>query len=287
MKVKRIITGIIVFLVYAGILTLSLTVSEFAFDIFTVALAIAVGLEMSKAISTRFAKTFDQIILLNILLGYLAFALVNHFRHTGGITAYFGVLLVSIVICISVTMFGKKHSMSNAAGTILTLAYPVSFMIYILAVNYLDSPYRSSGLFFIFLIPCLTDTFAYLIGSLLKGPKLCPKISPNKTISGAIGGCVGGLLGGALLLLLSTYGIFGLSSIGTSAVTNITHYLVIGFVGSVFVQMGDLVASYVKRACKIKDFGNVLPGHGGILDRIDGMIVFSVFLFIYLNILSM
>ncbi|MCI9518905.1 MAG: phosphatidate cytidylyltransferase [Clostridia bacterium] len=286
MKFQRVITGVIIFLVYAGVLTLSLVGLNFAFDIFTVALMVGAGFEMSKAISNRYSKTYDQLILFNILLGYLVFVLVTRFKNSGGITSYFGVLFLVVIACAIYTMFSKKKTISNATGTILTLIYPISLFIYMLGINYFESPYRIAGLFFVFVIPCLTDTFAYMIGSLFKGPKLCPSVSPNKTISGAVGGLVGGLLGGAMLLLLATYGIFGLAPIGGSTVTNVVHYLTIGFCGAFFVQVGDLLASYVKRNCGIKDFGKVLPGHGGFMDRVDGMVVFSVFLFIYLNVLS-
>ena len=228
---------------------------------------VGAGFEMSKAISNRYSKTYDQLILFNILLGYLVFVLVTRFKNSGGITSYFGVLFLVVIACAIYTMFSKKKTISNATGTILTLIYPISLFIYMLGINYFESPYRIAGLFFVFVIPCLTDTFAYMIGSLFKGPKLCPSVSPNKTISGAVGGLVGGLLGGAMLLLL-------------------VHYLTIGFCGAFFVQVGDLLASYVKRNCGIKDFGKVLPGHGGFMDRVDGMVVFSVFLFIYLNVLS-
>lgn len=214
MKSKRFLTSLIILAVYAGVLTLSLTVSIFAFDIFVVALTLAAGLEVARAVSKKYSKTYDQLILINILLGYLAFVLVTNYMTSGGITAYFGVLLVTIIACVVFTMFSKKHTMSNATSTILTLAYPVSFMIYMLGLNYVAAPYRTAGLFFIFLIPCVTDTFAYLIGSVFKGPKLCPSVSPNKTVSGAIGGLIGGLLGGAVLLLLATYGVFGLAPIG-------------------------------------------------------------------------
>lgn len=283
---KRFFTSLIIIIVYLSVLALSLFVSNFFFDIFTVALMIGAGLEVSRAISNKYAKTYDQLIFVNILLGYLTFILITHYMNSGGITAYFGVLLICIIICVVYTMFSKKKTMNNAASTILTLAYPVSFMIYMLGLNYIASPFRTAALFFIFLIPCVTDTFAYLIGSIFKGPKLCPSVSPNKTISGGIGGLVGGLLGGAVLLLLATYQIFGLQPIGASTVTNVIHYLVIGLFGAFFVQAGDLIASFLKRNCGIKDFGKILPGHGGIMDRIDGMIVFAVFLFIYLNILS-
>ena len=67
---------------------------------------------------------------------------------------------------------------------------------------------------------------------------------------------------------------------------NIMHYLILGFAGALFTQLGDLIASYVKRQCEIKDFGKTLPGHGGILDRIDGMLLNAVFLYIYLMILA-
>lgn len=284
---KRFLTSIVILIVYAGTLALSLCVSNFFFDIFTVTLMLAGGLEVGKAISNKYAKTFDQLILANILFGYLTFVLITYYMNVGGITAYFGVLLISIIVCVVFTMFSKKKTMSNATSTILTLAYPVSFMIYMLALNYIDTPFRTAGLFFVFLLPCATDTFAFFIGTIFKGPKLCPSVSPNKTISGAVGGLVGGLLSGAVLLLLATYGIFGLAPIGASTVTNVIHYLVIGLVGAFFVQAGDLIASYIKRNCGIKDFGKLLPGHGGIMDRIDGMIVCSVFLFIYLNVLSM
>ncbi|MCI9031228.1 MAG: phosphatidate cytidylyltransferase [Clostridia bacterium] len=287
MKANRFLTGTIIFAVYAGVLALSLTVTVFAFDIFIVALMIGAGLEMSRAIGNRFAKSYDQLILVYVLLGYLAFVLANRFIGSGGITAYFGVLLLCIIVCVVFTMFNKNKTMSNAMSTILTLAYPVSFMVYMLGLNYLPDSFRNASLFFVFLIPCLTDTLAFLVGSTFKGPKLCPSISPNKTISGAIGGLIGGLIGGAILLLFSIYGWLGLAPIGGSTVTNIVHYLVIGTVGAVFVQSGDLIASYVKRHCAIKDFGKILPGHGGLLDRIDGMIIFSVFLFIYMNIISL
>ena len=287
MKANRFFTGAIILVIYAGVLALSLTVTTFVYDIFVVALMIGVGLEMSKALSNKFSRPYDQLILVNILLGYLAFILVNNFSKSGGITAYFGVLLVCIIVCVVYTMFSKKKTMSNAMSTVLTLAYPISFMIYMLGLNYLPDAARTAALFFIFLVPSLTDTLAFLIGSTFKGPKLCPAISPNKTISGAIGGLIGGLIGGAVLLLFSTYGWLGIAPIGESTVGNVVHFLVIGLGGSIFVQVGDLIASYIKRQCAIKDFGKILPGHGGLLDRIDGMIVFAVFLFIYMNIISL
>lgn len=287
-KISRYLTGLFIVLTYAGVTALSLTVFPFAYDILVLMLMLGTGLEMAGAVSVKYARPYKQIILVNIIVGYIAFILVNSAMvNSGGITAYFGVLLISIIACVAFTMFGKKHTMHNATSTILVLAYPVSFLVYMLAINYLGSEQcRTAGIFFMFALPCITDTFAFLVGSLFKGPKLCPTISPNKTISGAIGGLLGGLLCGAVLLLFSAQGYFGLGMIAKTTAANAVHYLLIGLMGSFFAQIGDLIASYVKRNCDIKDFGKLLPGHGGMLDRIDSSVVFCVFLFIYLNILS-
>lgn len=106
----------------------------------------------------------------------------------------------------------------------------------------------------------LTDTLAFFVGSRLQGPKLWPSISPGKTVSGAIGGLVGGALGAAItgLLFLPPQ----------SAV----KLLVIGLVTSIAGQLGDLVESAYKRTAGVKDSGNLLPGHGGMLDRIDSLL---------------
>ena len=124
------------------------------------------------------------------------------------------------------------------------------------------------------LVAILTDTFAYFVGSAIKGPKLCPTISPKKTISGAIGGVVGGMLGALLLYFcFEVWQIFGITnSLITLGISNsIWIYLLIGFIGGILDEIGDLVSSQIKRKTGIKDFGNIFPGHGGVLDRIDGI----------------
>lgn len=282
----RFLTGIIIAIVYVGTVLLSLLVQPVFFDVFVVLLMLAGALEVGKAVSPKFGQTLDILVLSDVLLGYLAFVLVQYFWGKGGVAAYFAVLIVAAAACVIYTRASKRMTARSGASTLLVLLYPVTILIYTLGLNYLPDPFRVPSILLIFLVSTLTDTFAYLVGCSLKGPKLCPKISPKKTISGAVGGIFGGMIGGAVVLLLSEFSVLGVVPVGQSLGTNIAHFLVIGFVGSVFNQAGDLVASYLKRLCGIKDYGHILPGHGGIMDRIDGMMMVGVFVYIYMLVLA-
>jgi len=111
-----------------------------------------------------------------------------------------------------------------------------------------------------------TDTAAYFVGCNLKGPKLAPKISPNKTWSGLIGGiCASMLIGLIASLMFQETALFFIAFSGVLAVV---------------AQLGDLLESKVKRTFNIKDSGNLIPGHGGILDRLDGLTLTAPFVMI-------
>ena len=125
----------------------------------------------------------------------------------------------------------------------------------------------------------MTDTYAY-IGGMLIGKNKLTSISPKKTIEGA----VGGLLGGGLSFILFGYIINTFFSQFLNGMS-ISYPLIflLGILVSVVSQIGDLVASSIKRQHEIKDFGNLFPGHGGMLDRCDSIILVApmVFLFLY------
>lgn len=135
-----------------------------------------------------------------------------------------------------------------------------------------------------FVIPLLGDTLAFLVGSRIGGPKLCPAVSPNKTVSGAIAGLVGSLLGS-----LAVYGIARLccSPEVCQLLPGLAAHLVLGILGGVAGQMGDLFASLVKRHCGIKDFSNLFPGHGGMLDRLDSVLFMALIMFCYRLLLTL
>lgn len=124
-----------------------------------------------------------------------------------------------------------------------------------------------------FAVPVMADTCAFFVGSRVRGPKLCPQVSPNKTISGAIAGMVGAILT-AMVVALVANGVCTPEVIGM--LPKWWQYLLIGIIGGVAGQMGDLFASMVKRHCGIKDFSNLFPGHGGMLDRLDSILFMAV-----------
>ena len=113
--------------------------------------------------------------------------------------------------------------------------------------------------FFIILVCILTDIGGYIFGNLFKGPKLT-RISPKKTYAGMIGGYFFSLMGLLIISNLSDY-----------SQINIKTFLLTLLISTVS-QIGDLIISYFKRLSKFKDTGKIIPGHGGLLDRIDGMI---------------
>ncbi|MFB9951988.1 phosphatidate cytidylyltransferase [Rhizobium puerariae] len=116
---------------------------------------------------------------------------------------------------------------------------------------------------FIFAVVWATDIFAYFVGRALQGPKLAPRISPGKTWSGAIGGTVSGVVASSAL----TLAVFSRLSFWTVA---------IAFLLSVTSQVGDLFESFIKRRFGVKDSSHLIPGHGGVMDRVDGL-VFACF----------
>ena len=116
-----------------------------------------------------------------------------------------------------------------------------------------------TAILFLFAVVWTTDIFAYFVGRSLGGPKLAPSISPGKTQSGALGGTVGGVLAG---IALATYAGLG----------NLPLLALVALLLSVVSQVGDLFESWVKRRHGVKDSGNIIPGHGGVMDRVDGLV---------------
>lgn len=119
-----------------------------------------------------------------------------------------------------------------------------------------------------------TDTFAYFVGRILGKHELTP-ISPKKTIEGSIGG----LLGTTFVMFL--YGLFISRQYGVPY--SLFNYIIIGLMCGLVSQIGDLAASMLKRSANIKDFGNIMPGHGGILDRFDSILFVAPAVFYYLH----
>lgn len=304
MKKDRVITGSFIAIVYVAVVLLTLYVHPIFFDVFIFLLAACGAYEISKALSNITSPPILIIDLVEIVISFGAFWFSQYYFKTyaSGLTAYFIVLLAAVLVTVIITACSKQYVKGNAFSTIYVMLYPCALLMFSLGLNYFVNsdvgisvlsslPYRNAGILLMFLVPAFTDVFAYLVGSTLKGKKLCPTISPNKTVSGACGGLFGGVLGASLVLLLTflaekfSVNLFGLAMLTSGWTSTIINLLILGLVGSVFDQFGDLVASYIKRRAGIKDFSNILPGHGGILDRVDGFIFCGVFFYMYFAVM--
>jgi len=175
-----------------------------------------------------------------------------------------------------VMLFSRKHvTMTDVAMIIMGNIYVSYLLLHIVLVrNMLD--FGELFVWLIFVGAFMTDTFAYFVGIFFGKRKLCPDISPKKTIVGAIGGVIG------CGLCFVLYG-FIVQYLRPEIGISVPLMFLFGLLCSVAAQIGDLVASTIKRQYDIKDFGKLLPGHGGILDRFDSILFVApvVYLFLY------
>ena len=176
--------------------------------------------------------------------------------------------------------------LNETKNTIEILIYPTTLLGFLFGINHLGLNVGYVGIILTFAVTMMTDVFAYLFGSMLKGPKMAPEISPKKSISGMIFGALGGMLAAGLgYLFFVHFGYLG----NVFEFVNQTHVIVaftiMGVVGTFLTQFGDLVASAFKRKVGIKDFGSIFPGHGGFMDRFDGLMFTASLIYVLLAFL--
>ncbi|UVK52773.1 phosphatidate cytidylyltransferase [Mesorhizobium sp. AR02] len=198
-------------------------------------------------------------------LGFLPEALVVVFIGAliAGLPAFW--LLLLVVILIAATALAarvRKTGQWEASG----LAYASVSGLSLALLRDGDH----SGLvaiLFLFAVVWATDIFAYFVGRAVGGPKLAPSISPGKTRSGALGGAVGGVVAGVMLAAAAGAG-------------NLALLGLVALVLSIVAQVGDLFESWVKRRHGRKDSGVLIPGHGGVMDRVDGLVAAALALYV-------
>lgn len=172
------------------------------------------------------------------------------------------ILTFLIILLFSIAVLQSDKNLIDVSLTLLGIIYIpylLSFLVFLDGTKYV---------WIIFTIAFGTDTFAYLIGSKIGKNKLCPSISPKKSVEGAIGG----IFGSIIVTLIYSY-IFGIGPWW--------KLLILSVLGSIASQLGDLSASKIKRYTGIKDFGKIMPGHGGMLDRFDSIIFASPVVYYY------
>lgn len=309
---NRVIFGIVLLAIMALVLFLSQYVVAEIYDAFIVLLMILTAYEMTRAIENKYSKPMFGVIVVFIFVGYAAFKTVHelnaafHSNGYGGITAFFVVLIAMFIVCFIVNMASSKHTFENVISTFICMIYPVGIMVYFIGLNYFSGAdaglaftgwqydpyasgsfapnYRPIAIIMTFACGAGADIFALFVGKLFKGPKLAPIISPKKTVSGAIGGLFGGMVAAALVFALSFTGVFGLTGFNENVFISLALYLSLGLCVAIATEVGDLMASYIKRFCEIKDYGTLIPGHGGALDRIYGTLVASMVTYLFITI---
>lgn len=187
--------------------------------------------------------------------------------------AMFFALPVSLFVLFSISIFSNmKYNAIDIAITILGIVY-VSFLFsFIPFICHLEN-----GQYYIWYAlggAWMVDIFAYLIGSSI-GKHKFSKISPKKSVEG----CIAGMIGCVLYFVIYTY-YLNTKGLGLSYSSMILLGLLIGAIS----QIGDFAASSIKRFCDEKDFGTIMPGHGGILDRFDSVIMVAPFVYMYFQI---
>ncbi len=184
----------------------------------------------------------------------------------------FYVIVFSIFVMLCIPVIDLKYNFIDVATTILGFLYVAIFFSFIVLVNQ-----KANGNYLVWLIfvsAWLCDTLAYYTGKFFGKNKLCPKVSPKKTIEGSIGGIIGSVIGCSIIGLIAT---------NNSVTINIIHYILIGLICGIVCQFGDLVASSIKRFAGVKDYSNLIPGHGGILDRFDSILFSGLAVYYYLT----
>ena len=172
------------------------------------------------------------------------------------------------------TIFDKKEKYTTKeafflSGTVIFIG--IVFHLFILLFN------ASKWLFlYLILIATITDTFAFLVGTLIGKHKLIPEVSPKKSIEGSIGGSIAGTA-------VATIFYYNL----VSSDINIVLLIFVTLVLSILGQLGDLFFSKIKRENGIKDFSNIMPGHGGVLDRVDSMVFISLGYVLIISIINL
>ena len=263
---KRIISGCVFVVIIAGFFLLREFVTHELFQILTCFIACVGTFEMARALKPFSIKPAFYIAVVFGILFIPVYCLSEYLLLPSN--GWWVALLFTGAVALGtlITAIFVNATVKIACVSLLPILYPALFVLAMAVMNDLDKGFYA--LLLTFVIAPFSDTFAYFVGSLLKGPKLCPKLSTKKTWSGAIGGVFGSVIGSLLV-----WWIFGIE---VNFFAPWLLFVIVGIVGSVLTQIGDLFESYIKRKVGIKDMGKIMPGHGGVLDRFDGTFFVAV-----------
>ena len=266
---KRTISGFI----YASLFLLSLKF-QLAFIILIFSFGIICNVEFSRLVNQRSYVSYIIFAFLYVYFTYFEYTLISNsfFNESKDIILVFSVFVLIFLIR---DLFVKKNLPKFLARNyIASTFYISSSFVFIALIPMFFDNFNSGIILGVFVLAWVNDSFAYAIGKNFGKQKLFESVSPNKTIEG--------FFGGLFFTCISSYAI---SYFTESSLSN-SNWLFIGIIVSVFGTIGDLVESKYKRQAKVKDSGIILPGHGGLLDRLDSIILASPFIYLFLIFLD-
>jgi len=259
---QRVITGSILVVVLGVLIYFGEGELEFLFSGFCVLLSVLAAFEFTKMLrANKPNRWFDFIAVISTAL----FSTVSMlYLDTIGLFIYVFIALVVVILLYAIIfVFIKDFTRNDFGNQILTIFYCSLGFIALAYLRQADIYY----IIYLLLVAMITDVFAYLFGIKFGKHRLAIHISPKKSIEGAIGGLAVGALAAALFAYYLDLFDFGFILI-----------LLLSVVLSAIAQIGDLIASKFKREVGIKDYSNIFPGHGGVLDRFDSSMFVAIFL---------
>lgn len=274
-KGERTLSTIIIIIFMVAFWVFTYTSLRWVFTAMTALIASLATYELIKSVKSENKALYAVSMLYSALEVFLLSYKVN-IKWNVALTAY-----VLLVLILMIVMHEKTKYTDVAVALVGSVVYSYSFACFILIRDYymINSSFTKQDCYFLFLMAFasswLTDAGAFLVGRKFGKHKLCPRISPKKSVEGAVGGVV-------ITVLLANFvyflydkviaKIYGIPTFGGHAAKTYLALSLMIFVLSILSIFGDLAASVHKRKCGIKDYSNILPGHGGIMDRFDSPI---------------
>ena len=253
-------------IMYVSILIVSIFSSEIAFTTLFLLFGLICVRELQRLL--RLKNVLGYIILL-VLFYVFSYARLSPY---GTIALLLITIFVNLFLVKDLLIIHKIPLFENKKYVII-IFYLIASLIFLTLIPSYTGDFTPELVIGIFSLIWINDTFAYLVGKNFGKKKLFERISPNKTVEGFIGGVAFSALAG--------YGVYEITGLLT-----LSTWLGLAVILSIFGTLGDLIQSKFKRQAGVKDSGRLMPGHGGLLDRLDSIIFSSPFVYAYLQLLT-
>ncbi len=259
---RRSLTGII----YVALLLSTVFLNTDAYDFLFMAFGLACLYEFKRMVKIKGYYIF----MVYLFLWWLFIYFLED-------TAFINLLMIftiTVDLALLAYLFSpKQRKFNDVQKFIIALLYIGGGCIFLTKIPYINDTFAKFLITGIFILVWVNDTFAFVVGKLFGKTKLYATVSPKKTIEGSLGGLAFSLLAAFLISKCVT-------------VLNLNYWLILAVVVVVMGSLGDLLESKFKRVAGIKDSGAILPGHGGILDRLDSLVYAAPFAYLTLNLID-